>query len=300
MSWVSGTGGNFAEALRHAIDQRGLGLERIRDRLNQRGVSISVATLSYWQSGRSRPERKASLAALPHLEDVLGVPPGSLHATLAPATLRRRRAPVVGLDELWPESPPGWVLSRLDTSWDTELDRLTVHDRLVIGADRRQVSLTVRQVLRARSDGPDRRVVLHSHEDLQAAPATLEPLRGCRLGRVVHDPQGLVLGAELEFLRPLRKGETAVTEYTLRSGSPGPMELLYQRRLRVPLTDYLLEVQFDAAALPQRVSAVTDCSGETPLELGPDHAVHLVSPGCTMDLAGIGWSWDDVDPVESS
>ena len=94
MSWVSGSGGKFAEALRHAIDQRGLGLERIRDRLNQRGVSISVATLSYWQSGRSRPERKASLAALPHLEAVLGEPPGSLLATLAPQSLRRRRARV--------------------------------------------------------------------------------------------------------------------------------------------------------------------------------------------------------------
>jgi hypothetical protein len=48
----------FAEVLREAIRARGLGLERIRERLLAHGVSVSMATLSYWQSGRSRPERR--------------------------------------------------------------------------------------------------------------------------------------------------------------------------------------------------------------------------------------------------
>jgi hypothetical protein len=41
---------------------RGLGLVRIQDRLSRRGVSVSLATLSYWQTGRSRPVRRASQA----------------------------------------------------------------------------------------------------------------------------------------------------------------------------------------------------------------------------------------------
>lgn len=45
----------FARVLRAAIQARGLGLERIRDRLRVQGISVSLATLSYWQSGRSRP-----------------------------------------------------------------------------------------------------------------------------------------------------------------------------------------------------------------------------------------------------
>ncbi len=65
---------SFADVLRLAIDARGLSLERITDHLAGRGVSVSAATLSYWQSGRSVPGRKSSLAALPHLEAVLGLP----------------------------------------------------------------------------------------------------------------------------------------------------------------------------------------------------------------------------------
>lgn len=38
---------------------------------------VSVATLSYWQTGRSRPERATSLAAIGP-EQVLGVPRGHL------------------------------------------------------------------------------------------------------------------------------------------------------------------------------------------------------------------------------
>ena len=49
--------------------------------LGEHGVRVSLATLSYWQSGRSRPERRESLIALQHLEDVLRVPRGSLADT---------------------------------------------------------------------------------------------------------------------------------------------------------------------------------------------------------------------------
>ncbi|QWF81803.1 transcriptional regulator [Amycolatopsis sp. CA-230715] len=71
--------GPFADALRAAIEARGLGLERIRYRLRTQGVSISLATLSHWQSGRCQPDRRTgSMIALSHLEAVLRVPPNSL------------------------------------------------------------------------------------------------------------------------------------------------------------------------------------------------------------------------------
>jgi hypothetical protein len=70
--------GPFSAALRAAIRARGLGLERIRYRILRRGASISLATLSHWQSGRCRPDRPESLAALGRLEEVLELPPGSL------------------------------------------------------------------------------------------------------------------------------------------------------------------------------------------------------------------------------
>jgi hypothetical protein len=75
-----------------AIRARGLGLERIRYRLRAQGVSISLATLSHWQSGRCRPERPESLLALCHIEEVLEVPPGSLTHLLGPPRSRGRGA----------------------------------------------------------------------------------------------------------------------------------------------------------------------------------------------------------------
>ncbi|MGW4483157.1 transcriptional regulator [Amycolatopsis sp. NPDC004368] len=76
--------GPFADALRAAIRARGLGLDRIRYRLRARGTSLSLATLSHWQSGRCRPERPESLQALRNLEDIVGVPPNSLRRLLGP------------------------------------------------------------------------------------------------------------------------------------------------------------------------------------------------------------------------
>ncbi|WIX81597.1 transcriptional regulator [Amycolatopsis carbonis] len=80
--------GPFADALRAAIRARGLGLDRIRYRLRGRGTSLSLATLSHWQSGRCRPERPESLQALRNLEDILGVPPNSLRRLLGPPRSR--------------------------------------------------------------------------------------------------------------------------------------------------------------------------------------------------------------------
>jgi hypothetical protein len=82
--------GPFDVALRAAIRVRGLGLDRIRYRLRGRGTTVSLATLSHWQSGRCRPERAESLEALRNLEDILNVPDGSLSRLLGPPRNRTR------------------------------------------------------------------------------------------------------------------------------------------------------------------------------------------------------------------
>src|SRR5437016_1411735 len=49
--------GPFCHALTTAVRSRGLTLRQLQYRLRARGVAVSAVTLSYWQSGRSRPER---------------------------------------------------------------------------------------------------------------------------------------------------------------------------------------------------------------------------------------------------
>lgn len=281
---------SFAATLRRAIDERGLSLERITDHLAERGVSVSAATLSYWQSGRSEPGRKPSLAALPHLEHVLGLSPGELAAALPGTRERTPRHAVRGLDLVWPEQPHAAVLSRLDTSWDTHLARVSVHDVVRIGADRRLVRLTVRQAMRARVDGPDRRVVMHAQDDTAVGLPTIRALRGCTLGRVEHDRAGGVVGAELLFLRPLRRGETVIVKYDVVSAAPGPQEHEYIRRLRLPMREYLLEVEFDPCALPAAVVAFAE-GREHPINVDADHRAHLVHTDTAPGTTGIRWSW---------
>lgn len=289
---VSEAIGSFAATLRHAVQARGLGLERLREHLDARGVSISVATLSYWQSGRSEPSLRSAQAVLPHLEEVLGLEPGGLREALPTTRERSRRQQAHGLSELWPDPPQSQVLRRLDTGWDTELDRIILHDVVRIGADRRLQSLTVRQVLKARVDGPDRRVVLHCQDDADAPPARFVSAHGCSFGRIEVSTDQRVTGAELLLHTPLRRGETAIVEYTLEFPSPGPLESSYERRLRLPIRELLVEVQFDPAAMPLSCRAVSECS-HPPVSVNAEGRTHLALLDAPAGTHGIAWAWGD-------
>ena len=296
MSRVADASGTFAEVLRTAIEVRGLGLERIRERLGARGISVTVATLSYWQSGRSQPGRKQSLAALPHLEELLDLDRGSLQRAVTPPRDRGRRCPVVDLDAVWPEPPQTRVLRSLDTRWDTELERISLHDVVTMGPDRSQVSLQVRQVLRARCDGPDRRVVMHCLEDPQAGPPEIRALRGCRVGSIARDLSSGILGCELVFHEPLSRGQTVVVDYEVVNGPPRPHEVRHTRRLRLPMRQYLLEVRFDPGALPAAAFRVQDGTDCQPIDLDAEHSLHVVDTDCTAGITGVRWVWPDDEP----
>ena len=144
--------------------------------------------------------------------------------------------------------------------------------------------------MRARVDGPDRRVVMHAQDDTGAGLPTIRPLRGCTLGRVEHDRAGGVVGAELLFLRPLRRGETVIMKYDVVSSTPGPQEREYTRRLRLPMREYLLEVEFDPRALPASVAALTE-GREHPIPVDADHRAHLVHTDTAPGTTGIRWTW---------
>ncbi len=300
MSRVVDASGSFAEVLRTAIEVRGLGLERIRERLETQGISVSVATLSYWQSGRSQPGRKQSLAALPHLEELLDLDPGSLQKAIGPGRTRGRRCRVVDLDAVWPEPPQTQVLRSLDTRWDAELERISLHDVVTMGPDRTQLSLEVRQVLRARCDGPDRRVIMHCLEDPQAGPPEIHALRGCRLGTIARDVASGIIGSELVFLEPLRRGQTVVVDYEVVSVHPRPYEVRHTRRLRLPMRQYLLEIRFDPSALPAAAFHVQDGEDGQRLELDAEHSVHVVDTDCTAGTSGVRWAWPDAEPASAS
>ena len=251
-----------------------------------------MATLSYWRSGRSQPGRRASLATVEHLEAVLRIEPGGLLASLPTTRERPRRKPLPEIDSLWEEPSPGALLNRLDTRWDADLDRVMLHDRLRLGKDRRYQSLTVRQALRARRDGPDRRVLLHQMDDTTVPLPRLDVVRGASLGRLESDEAGGVLGAELHFCQPLRRGETVIVEYELTWERGGPADTCCTRKLRTPLREMLLEVEFEPSTHPTRIAAFSG-DRESLVALDIEHRATVVHTDNAPGPTGLRWSWDE-------
>jgi len=294
--------GPFDVALRAAIQARGLSLERIRDHLLAKGVSVTAATLSYWQSGRSRPERRESVLGLRILERVLEVPPGSLTALLPPPRARGRwprQVPASAeLGRFWPHREVvDDAVRDVDTRWDERLSRISQHDVVMVGPGREERAIRSRQVLRADADGPDRWVaILHLDEHDRALPR-LRSLRGCRPGRTVHRPEDGLLVVELLFDRPLARGETVLTEHTLVNQAPCPVATNYERKFRFPVREYVLEIRFSPSAIPVRCEQFTcedDASARsvavTPGESGSVHGVALnFGPG----RYGFRWDWPE-------
>ncbi|GAA4527851.1 hypothetical protein [Amycolatopsis samaneae] len=228
------TTGTFASALRAAITASGLSLDRIQYRLRMRGVSISVPTLSHWQSGRRRPERPESLRALVELEHVLAVPSRSLRSLLGPPRPRGRYARPA---------------SAFPT---TGLTPLSVQDRAEVGVLGGLESVFVRQVLRADRDGLDR-WPLRWDVDPAHVPEVIA-VRHCATGRIAVDRHDGVLSADLLFVSPLRRGETIIMDYRIaypprRSWLSGDG---FARHFPIATKNYLLDLSFDPARTPVR------------------------------------------------
>ncbi|MBA8952494.1 multiprotein-bridging factor 1 family protein [Actinomadura namibiensis] len=291
----------FDEALRAAIRARGLSLERLHARLADRGIRVSLASLSNWQRGRCRPERSHSLHAVRALEQILGVPEDSLVSRLGPPRPRGR----------WVRHVPGALpyrevcpvhasvdrlLEQIDGPGDGRLEWLSCHERFRVGPDRREVGVRTRLVLRALADGVDRHVALHYNE-----LGLLPELRGtayCRAGRTRTDRADGVTAVELLFERPLERGETTVVEYEFGYGEDAPLTTFYRRWFRFPAHDYLLQVQFDAAALPARCyrdwqpNVSTEPTDLQELRLTGSHTAHLADVDIRPGVHGVRWEWD--------
>ena len=284
----------FASTLRSLISTRGMPLETIRAQLSQRGFRLSVTTLSYWQSGRSRPERAASLEALGELERVLNVPPGFLIARLTePAPDPAWVGEVAG-----PEFPPLRrgvleLLDRLQLDLGEGLHRVSVHDIAEVHADRTAGLHVVGQVLRAERDGIDRFAVWYTPDDRHAIPY-VQARANCRLGRVYELRSIPAIAAELCLDRPLRAGETVMTEHAMESVRIGVPQTEMGRGLPAATERITMEVRFHPTAFPVVASACF-----RPPEGAPT-VTPLVTPASTLrfdvenpepGLYALEWGW---------
>ncbi|MEV6520678.1 hypothetical protein AB0M43_01885 [Longispora sp. NPDC051575] len=290
----------FEVALRGAIADSGLTLRELRDRLGIRGLAVSLATLSHWQSGRSRPEGTRSLAVVRELEHILDLPGNGLAALLGTTRSRGRnaRAPRrLGLSRLWENSEDVTELAaRFPPLESGGLRSLSHHDRFTIGPDRRARSLRTWQVLQAEFDGADRTTLINHVSDGVARPPVVRALSQCTTGRIERRSAAGLVAVELILERPLARGELVVIEHEVCYRRPYPQETFYERKLPLPVRHHVIEVDFSGGAAPRRCEHYTtphvDISSRKSRELVPNvfHNVHAV----VMDVAGISgvrWTW---------
>ena len=290
----------FAEALRTAVESSGLGLKSIQRRMRERGSAISVATLSYWQSGRSMPGRRESFEALEHLEHVLDLPAGAL-ARLVPQ--RSDTPPGESINTLAAAIGEGVQLPQIFTELDARLRRtvslFSEHVLMTVGADRRQHTGWNRRIVRAVASGVNRIILAHQVSDPEAALPTVRPLTHCTVGaRHVVTPQAVVL-TELLFDRVLEKGESVVVEYDVDYGPPFPVDSFHELKRQLPLREFVMEVRFDPGARPTRCEWYQSSRQEpdvvrrtTPVKINTTNSVLVVRHDLPPMRYGLRWFWD--------
>ncbi|MBE9500184.1 hypothetical protein IHE61_25615 [Streptomyces sp. GKU 257-1] len=222
-------------------------------RLAARGIRLSPATLSYWQHGRTVPERYNSLRAVAELEDILRLPGGTLGALLPPqrprggardgtAVGRAARQPLFGAGS-WQERALGTDLSRLNENLTVVSTREVLHLD-----DRGRLSqLSVSHLVRARENGARRMVNLHCLDNPGASRVHVDPVCGRTERLHLHPESGSVLIAT-RFGRDLLRGETALVEYRLRPEDGVLPAGRHEHGVNSPHRAYLLQVFFHPRA----------------------------------------------------
>ena len=288
----------FAEVLTAAIQSRGLSLERIRARLDAAGVPVSIATLSYWQSGRSLPTRSRSYHTLVELERILNVEPGHLTLHTHTADGRTRRELFEWQNVMPSRDLATQIIEDLGIDMQGQLTRVTMHDLLDVDADRNEASLEVRVVWRAERQGLHRWAVVNEQDTDHEAEQSIEPLFGCVLGEVVEAPDRQLIVAEMLAPRPMQRGDLFTSEYRLSFGPSSQPSFRMTRAISDPVKALTLAVRFTPGAVPVSVRAGVQPALEEaepadtqPVPLSRNEAQHVwtvARPG----VSSLFWDWD--------
>lgn len=294
------TRSEFAQAFGAAVTASRLSLDAIRRALAARGHRLSVATLSYWRSGRRRPERASSLAALEELEVILGLSPGVLLATLP----SRPAATTYSLDELYELNGPNRTMAalveRLGLAYEDGLDRLSYQDLVELDAAGRQVRNRVRMLVRCAKAGTERFAMSFWMDDdapdgSRGAPPTITPLMGCTLGRTIVAPDERLVMVEVLLDHALDEGETLLIEFECTPGGLAPNSTRWERGLMRAMPLYLVSITFHPDRLPTTVERFerpmrTDQVRSTPV-LVTSPCVTVLFTDLAPGVAGLTWRW---------
>lgn len=228
---------DFAKRLGDAVGERGLSLARIRDRLEEQGVKVSIATLSYWSSGRSRPTRSGSLEVVRSLEILLGTPPGWLVEAMPGPAVTHTLAEVLNRSELLSAAVEEYGLC---TTVDWRTVRVQHHARIdAEGRERVCQNWSVQQAVSHKARGYT--IVVEGHADSVAAQG---------MG-MVHANRSIQVAEDLfvvEFLldAPVARGQRVLVGDRIDFLGERPRCTGVGYALKTSASELTLQVSFDA------------------------------------------------------
>ncbi len=253
--------GSFAAVFEAALTRRRISLGALHRALEGRGRPVSLATLSYWRSGRREPEQRQSLLALAEIERILLLDPGELERLLTPRRRQKLKpTAMAGLSDR--HEVIGRLLAELDfeTPSDELIDREVTlkYDLDEHGAPRRCTYIVV---VEAMIDQAARRATVLRVEDQVAPAPVITPLGGYRLGRVNHDREsGFVVG-EMLLDRELGAGETTLLEQQIDYQGVDPDDTTFFYWAIRRMTSVSLWIRFHPNRVPARCETYTVVDG---------------------------------------
>ncbi|MFT3876238.1 MAG: helix-turn-helix transcriptional regulator [Propioniciclava sp.] len=245
----------FAEILTAAIQARGLSLERIRTHLDKAGVPVSIATLSYWQSGRSLPTRSRSFHTLVELERILNLDPGHLTQHTYTADGRTRREVFEWQKVMPARDLVAQVIGDLGIDMQGELTRVAHQDHLTVTADRSESHHEMRVIWRAERSGVPRWAVVSEQDAQVPTDQAIEALMGCEVGEIVDYPERHLLIAEMKANRCMQRGDLFASDYRVTTTPTAMPSFRLLRAVSNALKTLTMVIHFHPDALPSRVLA---------------------------------------------
>lgn len=281
----------FARELDRAIRDSGLTLAAIRAELAGRGVSISNATLSSWRSGSRRPEPARSSASVESMEEVLGVPPGTLLRHLG--TRSRRIGPVAThlVDEQ--DAGAAETLKALDPAPAERFRFLSITETVRVDT-RGSVSLVESViVVQCVLGSLDTIGFVVTASDATDVTPELIMESGGECDRTIRHRDRRHFGFRIRLDRALRVGETAILSYTVRLPVGYPSQRWFETSVRHSVRELIHRVIFpDEYALEWADETLTTPKGAfrpRTLIVEGRNALHSIRTGFGPGAVRIRW-----------
>lgn len=203
---------SFADALGRAIAERKITLASLQERLTVQGVSVSVATLSYWRSGARRPDGDHSVVTVEAIEIVLELEPNSLTSLMIPAHRLGRLAEPGPVYRGSAQQAVNEVMGKLEAKPAAAVREVASQMRVDVGRSGHVERNTTRYLVQATTDVLTELPVFDSSQvPLEAIPVVTSVVGAEIVKEHVHQSR-MAWGFVAQLDEPLLRGETSFVE----------------------------------------------------------------------------------------